>query len=167
MTEEVSMSRFASKEIVVISADDEPLDRVHIYAEATLGMERRINKRFLTMQGQAGSTPTLSMDPTEYNFATLCEFIVRWEGPGFEGRKFSEAALAEIGADDPLIVKVLKHIQGRNPKFADADEEALSPNLPQPAESDGDVSLEAPEESGQVSGTYTSSLPIGTVGLPT
>lgn len=161
------MSRFASKEVVIIAADDEPLDRVHIHAEATLGMERRINKRFLTMKGEAGSTPTVSMDPTEYNFATLCEFIIKWEGPGFEGRKFSEDALAELGADDPLIAKVLRAIQTRNPKFADEDEQGTSPNLPAPAESDGSASLEVLEGSGPANGTYTLSSQTVTAGLPT
>jgi hypothetical protein len=126
------MSRFASKELVAIQADDEPRDIVYVHAQATLGMQRRINKRFLQMRQETGGASVMLIDPTEYNYAVLVEFIARWEGPGFEGRKFSEGALAELDADDPLMAKVLKEIIQRNPRFkdedADGEESEASPN---------------------------------------
>lgn len=159
------MSRFASKDIVIVTADDEPLDRIHIHAQATLGMERRINKRFLEMRQEVGGKPVVSMDPTEYNFATLSVFVVKWEGPGFAGRPFSEEALLEIGADDPLIAKTLRTIQQNNPKFADEDE--ASPNPEALVESDGSASLAAQEPSERVNGTRTSSSQTKKAGLST
>lgn len=163
------MSRFASKDIIAVSADDDPRDVIYIYAQANMGMERRINKRFLTMKSEAGSKPTLSMDPTEYNFATLCEFIDRWEGPGFvddygKPVPFSEKALEEIEADDPHLTKVLKTIQERNPRFADEDEGQASPNSEPLVKSDGSESLQAPGPSERANGTRTSASRKGSVG---
>jgi hypothetical protein len=127
-----TMSRFASKELVAIHADDEPRDIVYVHAEATLGMQRRINKRFLQMRQEAGGAAVSVWDPSEYSYAVLTAFIARWEGPGFEGRKFSEQALAEMDADDALLAKVLKEIIQRNPRFkdedADGEESEASPN---------------------------------------
>jgi hypothetical protein len=126
------MSRRAGKDLIEVYADDGSGDVVHIYPEATLNMQKRINKRFISMKRLAGDDgPTVSLDPTEYNFALLCEFIDHWEGPGFEA-PFSEQELGELRAGDPLMLKVLEVIQRENPVYRDDGTEKDRPNAGKP-----------------------------------
>jgi hypothetical protein len=180
------MSRFADEDTIPIHADDEPRDVIYIYPTVTLGLQRRINNRYMAMQREMGVSGkvVVNIKPAEYNFAILCEMIARWEGPGFKGRKFSEHMLDKIGADDEFITKVLKEIKQRNPRFQDDDDDddeeesapteepepepepevQPDPNSLIPARNDGNGSLQVGEVYGRENGMTASPTQRGITG---
>jgi hypothetical protein len=138
------MTRFLSRHPVPIT---DGADTIYILPKMDFGAETRLQSRIMqvraaTRKGQQG---TLTIDAAAWDYGLLAENIVKWEGPGFGSRPFSEDALAEMDGKDPLMLKALEEIQTRNKAFIDdflgrtpaegeggegAEGESASPNLP-------------------------------------
>lgn len=137
------MSRFAPKdEVAVWLPEDENVpfeqrDVVWIKSRMDYGTERKVMSALSKIKmAQGDEAPHGEVDLASQNFVLLQHNIIRWQGPGFDGRKFSPEALAELNSDDALMERALEEINKRNlPKQKEG--EGASPNLP----SDGETSL--------------------------
>lgn len=128
------MSRFAPKdEVAVWLPEDENLpfeqrDVVWIKPRMDFGTERRVMSQLQKIKMDRGDGELHGeLDIASQNFVLLQYNILRWQGPGFDGRKFNAETLAELNKDDPLMDAVLEEINRRNlPKAKDE----ANPNSP-------------------------------------
>lgn len=123
-------------------------DTVWIRDRMDYGMEKRIEQASVKITGtDAEGNPEIEAQIGDAELVLYKEFIVRWEGAGFEGQKYSPAHLEQFEPDDPLLLKVGEAI-------AEIVRKQRAERRP-PAKDDGSPNSEA-----------TENLSAGTSGLP-
>lgn len=122
------MSRFVDRRPVPVQLEGDD-DIIWIKPKMDLGTRKKVQSAMVRSVSTDSDGETIAeVDLGKANMVLLENNIVKWEGPGFDGKPFTPENLRQLDPDDPLLEKALEEINARNAR-KDPKEEELEGNV--------------------------------------